>query len=204
MVDKRSLLLGLGIGLIAGAVLLQLMLAGREQSERLADIGRLTGEDALYTQSELDARIAEAEARVRREYEQAAVVAGEADAGITDDTPAADGTNDSGASSAGESGESPSAESGEPSANVGEQTGEAEAGNTDEGVNANIKIRIKPGMTLTETAGLLESKGVIDDADALMELMARMSTRIRAGYYTFTGNETLEEVRTIITSRPSD
>ncbi|CAG5077762.1 Putative Aminodeoxychorismate lyase [Thermobacillus xylanilyticus] len=204
MVDKRSLLLGLGIGLIAGAVLLQLMLAGREQSARLADIDRITGEDALYTQSELDARIAEAEERVRREYEQAAVVAGEADAGITDDTPAADGTNDSGASSAGESGESPSAESGEPSANVGEQTGEAEAGNTDEGANANINVRIKPGMTLTETAGLLKSKGVIDDADALMELMARMSTKIRAGYYTFTGNETLEEVRKIITSPPSE
>ena len=32
MIDRRSLLLGLGIGLIAGALLLQLMLAGKEQS----------------------------------------------------------------------------------------------------------------------------------------------------------------------------
>jgi len=31
-----------------------------------------------------------------------------------------------------------------------------------------------------------------------------MSTKIRAGYYTFTGNETLEEVRKIITSPPSE
>jgi len=204
MVDKRSLLLGLGIGLIAGAVLLQLMLAGREQSARLADIDRITGDDALYTQSELDARIAEAEERVRREYEQAAAAAGEADAGKTDDTPEAGETGGSGASSAVESGGSLSAESGEPSANDAGQTGEAEAGNSDEGANANINVRIKPGMTLTETAGLLKSKGVIDDADALMELMARMSTKIRAGYYTFTGNETLEEVRKIITSPPSE
>lgn len=188
MVDKRSLLLGLGIGMIAGALLFQLMLAGREQSERLADIDRLSGEDALYTQSELDARIAEAEARVRRQYEQAAAGGGEADQ--ADDRPAADGADESGASSAVGGGETPEASGGE-------------AGVADEAAAGGINVRIKPGMTLTETARLLESKGVIDDADALMELMARMSTKIRAGYYTFTGNETLEEVRTIITSPPA-
>jgi hypothetical protein len=177
--------------MIAGALLLQLMLAGREQSERLADIGRLSGEDALYTQSELDARIAEAEARVRRQYEQAAAGGGEAEADRADDRPADDGAGESGAPSVAGGGASPEASGGQAGAANGATAG-------------GIDVRIKPGMTLTETARLLESKGVIDDADALMKLMARMSTRIRAGYYSFTGNETLEDVRTIITSPPED
>jgi len=203
MVDKRSLLLGLGIGMIAGALLLQLMLAGREQSERLADIGRLSGEDALYTQSELDARIAEAEARVRRQYEQAAAGGGEAEADRADDRPADDGAGESGAPSAAGGGASPEASGGQAGTADGGAAGDA-AGAANGATAGGIDVRIKPGMTLTETARLLESKGVIDDADALMKLMARMSTRIRAGYYTFTGNETLEEVRTIITSPPAE
>jgi hypothetical protein len=206
--------------MIAGALLLQLMLAGREQSERLADIDRLSGEDALYTQSELDARIAEAEARVRRQYEQAAAGGGEAEADRADDRPADDGAGESGAPSAAGGGASPEAsdgqagtaddgagESGAPSAAGGGASPEAsggQAGAANGATAGGIDVRIKPGMTLTETARLLESKGVIDDADALMKLMARMSTRIRAGYYSFTGNETLEDVRTIITSPPED
>lgn len=189
MVDKRSLLLGLGIGLIAGALLLQLMLAGKEQSERLADIDRLSGEDALYTQSELDALIAEAEDRVRREFELATAGSGEGAAeGRTEQAGAEpDGADRGGAVSA---------ESGAP---IGE-TGEAASGEgAEDGV---INVRIRPGMTLTETARLLEAEGVIDDSEALMERMARMSTKIRAGYYTFTGNETLDEIRTILTSPP--
>jgi Predicted periplasmic solute-binding protein len=206
MVDKRSLLLGLGIGLIAGALLLQLMLAGREQSERLAQIGRLSGEDALYSQSEVDALIAETEARVRREYEQAAAGGG-ADSDQEGGSPQDDGADESGAASA-DGGAAAEDGSGASAGGDGRQAGESPAVGAEAGAAAEaaepIDVRIKPGMTLTETARLLESKGVVDDAQALMELMARMSTKIRAGYYTFTGNETLEEVRTIITSPPSE
>lgn len=198
MIDKRSLLLGFGIGLIAGALLLQLMLAGREQSERLADLGRLSGEDALYTQSELDARIAEAEDRVRRQLERelAGGNAGDDGTGVGE----SDGTEDAGETS-GDSGEQ-AAVDGEDT--DGDGAGDGVDNGADDRVEGDITVRIKPGMTLTETAKLLEAEGVIDNADALVELMARMSTRIRAGYFTFTGNETLEEVRSIITGRPSE
>jgi hypothetical protein len=192
MIDKRSLLLGLGIGLVAGALLLQLMLVGREQSERLADIDRLSGEDALYTQSEVDALIAEAEERLRRQLRQEPAGEG-TDAGNAVDRPSDEGARE---------GDPPSG-AGDPAVNESGQHGEKESGDAD-GADSAIEVRIRPGMTLTETAELLESEGVIEDANALMELMARMSTKIRAGYYTFTGNETLEEIRTILTSPPSE
>jgi len=192
MIDKRSLLLGLGIGLVAGALLLQLMLVGREQSERLADIDRLSGEDALYTQSEVDALIAEAEERLRRQLGQEPAGEG-TDAGNAVDRPSDEGARE---------GDPPSG-AGDPAVNESGQHGEKESGDAD-GADSAIEVRIRPGMTLTETAELLESEGVIEDANALMELMARMSTKIRAGYYTFTGNETLEEIRTILTSPPSE
>lgn len=190
MVDKRSFLLGLGIGLIAGALMLQLMLAGRAQSERLADIGRLSGEDALYTQSELDERIAEAEDRIRRELSREMAGPGPETDGSADVSPdhSEAGSPDGG---------------GNAGANAGQDAESADAA-ADDAAEGGITVRIKPGMTLTQTARLLESEGVVGDADALVELMARMSTRIRAGYYTFTGDETLEEVRTMITSPPAD
>jgi len=196
MIDKRSLLLGLGIGLIAGALLLQLMLAGKEQSERLADIGRLAGEDALYSQSEVDALVAEAEERARRQFEQESAGRGAAEE-ASPGGPAAEGAADGGEPSGGSGGQTEGADG-----------NAAEGGTEDDAASGAetglINIRIRPGMTLTETAKLLEAEGVIDDAEALMKEMARMSTRIRAGYYTFTGNETIEEVRTIITSPPAE
>jgi len=187
MIDRRSLLLGLGIGLIAGALLLQLMLAGKEQSERLADIGRLSGEDALYTQSEVDALVAEAEERALRRLERE----------LADAKTAEDGEEPGGAAGAGDASAGSEGRAGADGANTVGDGAETDAESV-------IDIRIRPGMTLTETAELLEAEGVIEDADALVELMARMSTRIRAGYYKFTGRETLEEIRTIITSPPAE
>ena len=201
MIDRRSLLLGIGIGLISGALLLQLMLAGKEQNERLADIGRLSGEEALYTQSEVDEMIEEAEERIRRRLEQE--LAGPGDAGTGETETAGEGEDAGGADGAASGNPDETAgglaEGGEASEAESAAAGEEAADEAGEG----ITVRISPGMTLTQTAKLLESEGVIKDADALMELMARMSTKIRAGYYTFTGSETLEEVRTIITSPPA-
>lgn len=213
MIDKRSLLLGLGIGLVAGALALQLMQAGREQNERLAELGRLAGEEALYTQSEVDEMIAEAEERIRRELarespdgrpEEAEAgnpspegAAFGADAGREDAVPedTAGGSTEGGERPEADGGDAGTAEAASETASEAAADGAAETA---------IRVRIRPGMTLTQTARLLESEGVIEDADALIERMARKSTKIRAGYYNFTGRETLEEVQTIITSPPAE
>lgn len=197
MFEKRPFLLGLGIGLMAGAILLQLMLIGREQSERLSDIDRLVGEEPLYTQAELDARIAEAEQRVRRELGETARTEGSFPEQSADDAEDADGGAADPAAGA------DSEDGGTPGAGDGMQQGGTSAEPEGKPGDAQpIHVRIKPGMTLTETADLLESAGVIDDAEALRELMARMSTRIRAGYYEFQGGETLEDVQRILTTPP--
>jgi hypothetical protein len=212
MIDKRSLLLGLGIGLIAGALALQLMLAGKEQNRRLADIGRLSGEEALYTQSEVDEMIAEAEDRIRRQLSlESPGAPGDAGTGGPEPDPEGAAVIAGAGGADGAAGVAPEGTTGgtPDDGGSGDDDGNAEAGQASadahaEGAGEAVRVRIRPGMSLTQTAKLLESEGVIEDADALIERMARMSTKIRAGYYTFTGSETLEEVQTMITRPPED
>lgn len=180
MFDKRPLLFGLGIGIIAGALLLQLMLVGEREYAELDRIDKINGEDTLYTQSELDERIAEAEERIRQELQHTASESDEleADQQEAEEPPAAaddesvDGTADVPAA--------------EPAKMIVDK----------------LPVRVKPGMTLTQIASLLKSKGIIEDEKILLALMADISGEITAGFYFFDGELSPADVKVILTSPP--
>ncbi len=186
MFRNRNFMLGLGIGLAMGAVLLQLMLAGRAATEQTEQIDQMNGEDALNTQQELDERIADMEARIRAELQAEGKAA-----------EAADSVNDSAAKTSDEP-----VEVNEPQAEPEERPAAEPAAKPESVVVEKLPVRIKPGMKLGEVVELLHSKGIIKDERVFLVLMSDLSTEIEAGFYFFDGELSPADVKHILMSPP--
>ncbi|EXX91275.1 hypothetical protein BG53_11810 [Paenibacillus darwinianus] len=176
MFDKRPFLFGLGVGIISGALLLQLMLVAGQQPGRTDQLDRLTGEAGNYTQAEVDELVAAAEQRVRGELE----IQGErraVDGGtVQNEAPAGDRPSDTVT----------------PAASPGTVRVDK------------LPVRIRPGMTLGQVAAHLKSKGVLAEEKVFLALMSDWSKEIVAGFYYFDGEISPADVKRIITSPPFD
>jgi hypothetical protein len=181
---NRTFLLGLGIGLAMGAVLLQLMLVGRAATDQTEQIDQMNGEDALYTQQELDERIADAEAKIRAELQ------------------AEDEADDSGNDSAAKTADKTVLGEDEPKAKPDERQAAEPAAKPESVVVEKLPVRIKPGMKLGEVVELLHSKGIIKDERVFLVLMSDLSTEIEAGFYFFDGELSPADVKRILMSPP--
>ncbi|MFD0587555.1 hypothetical protein ACFQZE_06045 [Paenibacillus sp. GCM10027627] len=177
MFNKRSFLLGLGCGIIAGAILLQLFNLGQSSQDRLQEIGREIeqGEGAQPGHS------AAAEP-------SSAASPSSTSSGAQTVTPSA--TPASTADHVSSSGETSS--SAKP-----EQTKAAEE-------QERIVIRIEPGTDLTSTGELLVSKGIIEDSAPFIKKMKASKKLIRAGYFLFPKGIGAEEAIKIVTGQPLD
>ncbi|SFI52701.1 hypothetical protein SAMN02799624_01210 [Paenibacillus sp. UNC496MF] len=179
--NRRTFLFGLGVGIILGAGLLQLMLIGEKQAEGLNALPETKAEIKTYSQADLDKAIADERERVRAELQpKTATDNAEPSAapGKAADKPAA-GAEDG--------------KAGKPSASAGEDKA-AEPART--------IVRIPPNASVSETAELLADRGIIADKQAFIDLMR--SNTIRAGYFSFQGKPTLQQVRGIVTGQPLD
>jgi len=188
---NRTFLLGLGIGLAAGALLLELMMIGRAAPEQSELIDRINGEDALYTQTELDEQIAAAEARIRAELQQ-----GDAPAVDEDRVVAVPGEERNGTSSV------PDSVYGSDGADSADGAETEPAAKPESVVVDRLPVRIKEGMKLGEVADLLHSKGIIKDRRVFLVLMADASAEITAGYYYFDGELSPADVKHTLLSPP--
>lgn len=178
MFKNRSFVAGLGIGIIAGAILLQIMQIGDESQQKLST-GFKGGEPKLYTQAELDARIAEERAMA------ADLVA------VESTKPSVEKPTDTPAEHADDTAATPAAE---------DEGTKAEEQVAAEKAASKRKIRITGGMNLTDTAELLKEQKLISDKSAFITKMKKKP--VRAGYFLFDGNPTVDEVIQIITSQP--
>lgn len=179
MRSRRPFLFGLGIGIVVGAILLQLMMLSSQ--ELVAP-----GEDQLLTPVEVERLLEDREAAVRSEYD--AIPESDGDAG--DDT--GQSSVESEADAAAETDASaPSAPEAEPAASQPES------------VTVNkLPVRIKEGMNLTQIARLLQSKGVITDEQVFLVIMQDYSKDIVSGFYFFDGTLTPADVKRIIIAGP--
>ncbi|MBO7746626.1 hypothetical protein I8J29_20625 [Paenibacillus sp. MWE-103] len=179
--NRRTFLFGLGVGIILGAGLLQLMLIGEKQAEGLNALPETMAEVKTYSQADLDKAVADERERVRAEL-----------------LPKTATENAKPSSAPGEAADKPAAgakdeKAGKPAASDGE----------DKAVDqARTIVRIPPNASVSETAELLAERGIIADKQAFIDLM-RLKT-IRAGYFSFQGKPTLQQVRGIVTSQPLD
>ncbi|MFF2482621.1 hypothetical protein [Paenibacillus sp. NPDC058071] len=190
MFKNRMFLTGLGVGIMIGALLLQLMLIG-ERSE--ASLGERLGsgaEEKVYTQRELDDAIA----AERAAAQGAAAPSDSAKAGGEAGKPEAD---DADGKEQGTSTETP-----KPSPNdATSPPPQTEAPSKDEPPLERV-VQIEGGMNLTQTAKRLADAGVIDKQASLIAEMKRKNKRVRAGYFLFTGQPELADVVRTITGQP--
>lgn len=170
----RSWLMGLGIGLIIGASMLQLILVAQEQATIVAD-EPLTREqldtaarkaglvllpvgEAVYSQAQLDAKVQEAVAAAQN----------------GEDTPkATDNTDHSESNVDAEEAEQP-----EP-----------------------VTLYVRPKMSLTQVAIKLEELGVIDNADDFIAKARPISKELKVGNSVFSEKMTYQAIMDELTRK---
>lgn len=182
----RSGLMGLGIGLIIGASMLQLILAAQDQTKPLtreqlekkavaAGYVVYKADELLYTEEQLQSKIEEA-------VQQAQKKAEEADPAPTDkqtSESAAEPSPDSEASAS----ESPDA--------------------TEEEEPKAVTLYVRPGMTLTQVANKLEELGVVEDGADFLDKCWSIAKDLEVGTAVFTGQPTYRQIMTELTrSKP--
>ncbi|PWW06425.1 hypothetical protein DFQ01_103328 [Paenibacillus cellulosilyticus] len=192
MFKDRRFLSGLGAGIVAGALLLQLMTMG-QQSASLPDSEQ--SDQPMYSEQEVQEMIEKAKADAKAEA----------------DTNAAAGEQ---ASTEGEQVKTPEAPEApkqpedakaavqpeQPSSPVADAAAEEEAQSTT--VEKQVVIRIQPGANLTSTAKILSDNGLITSQSKFISKMKSDKKLVRAGYFAFKGEPTLDEVITTLTSKP--
>ncbi|MFB9329728.1 hypothetical protein ACFFSY_27635 [Paenibacillus aurantiacus] len=198
--SKRSFLTGMGTGVIVGTILLQLFLIG--QGNESGSANPLAAGDT-YTQEEVDLMLEDERAKVKAE-----IAAQEKEAGAATKKPAA-GTTQTPAKTTPATGQKTAGQQAAGSAagttaNTGNTAGTAGVKQSTspifEGANGRIIIRILPGKGVKDAADLLYESKIIADKKALLTLMKGKT--VRAGYFGFSGNLTLKQVRDILTSPP--
>ncbi|WP_372631722.1 hypothetical protein [Cohnella sp.] len=190
MRKHRSWLMGFGIGLIVGAIMLQMITFAEKQNaplaqepmapEQLSDEAKKAGL-LLLTQEQLDARVQEAVA-ASEQAGQGESSGEEGDSGQPDDSgeeqtapKETDGSETNAAQSA-----TPKAEGEEapPAAEAPEQ----------------VSLYISYGMSLTEVGEELLKLGVIDDVKDFIEGTRPVANKMRVGTAVFTGKPTYQEI----------
>ncbi|MFD0959510.1 hypothetical protein [Paenibacillus chungangensis] len=184
MLDKRSLLIGLGVGIILGASLYQLFSIGEINQEKLGRVGIDQSAEASPSTAE----------EAGNERDQPSGEEGPKQEEAVQDDPKDE--------------KLPPAEQSLIDNSDGDNAirhDEAE-GVTDDNestLTANERvIRIEPGFNLTETANLLASSGAIDNAAAFINEMKKQNKMVRAGYFLFSEATSIKEAVKIVTSEP--
>lgn len=194
MMKNRFFMLGLGVGLIAGALLLQLMIAGRAAP--------LTKEELIQQATRLNMTLvdpAEASATATPAPEEGAEAPASQAAGKPAVTPASTPAVPPKPAAT----PSAAATPGKPSAPAQPQsTAEpvTKAPATPDApavaVNGVISLRIPTGITLAQTADLLAEAGVIEDKNKFLQTAnsRKVNTIIQYGSYSFTKGESINSV----------
>ncbi|CAH1193553.1 Endolytic murein transglycosylase [Paenibacillus auburnensis] len=200
MIKNRSFMFGLGTGLIAGALLLQLMISGGAAPS-------LTKEELIQQAAKLNLTVTDPAANPQASPEPAVQATDPADKSDVKDTPKAnDGASTpspvSSAAASPEAAVQPSAaaaptEPAVPSKPLQSAGTAPEAPATPQAaVSGVVAVRIPAGSTLTETAQLLAKAGVIkEQTEFLKTAMSRkINAKIQYGSYNFTKGESVNSI----------
>lgn len=209
MRGKRSFWIGLGVGMMAGALLLQLMNAGQAQSATWAGVesgasDSGSGEErAVYTQEEADLLVKAAVEKALRERETESGPEGASPESGNQPaaSPSKPASGTAGASSSPGPSPSPAAKP-SPAKQDSSSTKAAKSGANGKAVI----VRIPPNSDLTSVGKLLESSGVVIQGEDFVAYMQKGGSpgTVRAGYFSFKGSQDLAAVKKIVTGQPMD
>lgn len=190
--------MGLGIGLILGASMLQLILAAKEQAGNAAELPMTREQleeeasranfvvypkdETLYTEEQLQVKLEEAAAKAETEKESEPEPSESAKA---TDEPASE--EESASNAAPQSEEQPSSGTAkEDDAKTGEES---------------VKLYVSPKMTLQEVGKKLEELGVVADGADFVAQSKAIATKLDVGTAVFSGKPTYEEIRQELTRK---
>ncbi|OXM16013.1 hypothetical protein [Paenibacillus herberti] len=209
---SRSFWTGLGLGIMIGALLLQLLLIGQTAPELDKPAGS-SDEQPVYTVEEAEALAQTAVARALADWDKTA--GGKKDG--TEQTPAPGSGSGEGSkpsptptSAAGKGVKDAGTPSTKPNTATKSQpvasSKSDSKGQTSPKPETELVIRIMPGSNLTDTAALLKKHGLVDSEQSFIRYMEGQKTAsdIRAGYFKFVGNPDLAAIKATITGQPMD
>ncbi|MFC4307393.1 hypothetical protein [Cohnella boryungensis] len=180
----RSWLMGLGIGMVVGASMLQVILFAQDQERAVAiepfSTEQLSAEAKrsgllLLSEDELNARIEEAVAQNRPQQGEEDGQNGESESAQPDPAPSpASGTDSPPESTDRQEPEaSPAAEAPEPKT---------------------VQLYVKYRMTLTEVGDELEKLGLVEDSKDFVNRAKSISKKLKVGMAVFPDNATYQEI----------
>ncbi|MDR6722294.1 anti-sigma28 factor (negative regulator of flagellin synthesis) [Paenibacillus amylolyticus] len=205
--DKRSLWIGLGSGMIVGAVLLQLATVGQNAlSDNALDtdqvVADLTKEQLEVAAKNLDMRIVDSDEELFTETEWAQKKTQESSElqGTTAEPPKDTGTVETPSIPANP--EKPASTDKQTQVNQPKST-EPSTPVTPKGATVSFKVR--SGNSLAMVAENLEKSGIVNDAEAFIQAgrVERINTKIQVGTYALEKGESFKSIIAKITKEPS-
>lgn len=191
---------GLGVGIMAGALLLQLLLAGQGG----AALPDPPDGAAVYTAEEAELLVQAAVERTRAEMAEAEEADGDPSPGAQ---PAPSIVPAASPQPSGSPAASPSARPSPAAAPKGGTKSESAkpSGKPAESLPV-VVIRIEPGSSLTETASLLKERNLIASEKGFLDYMEKQRPvpLVRAGYFKIEGKPGLEKLKKILASQPME
>lgn len=200
MIKNRTFMMGLGSGLVIGAVLLQLMWIG--QGTTAATTQELTKEQLMAAAEALDMQVFEGseELLTAEQWEEKRLSDG------AGDSEGADPAQKTGTEKP-EAPEQPK----KPETDVEKKQESPRVTNpakpkTPAKAEAHIKVNIQSGNNLSDVANSLLNAGVIDNKQAFITKATenKINTKILSGTYSFTAGESYNSIITKITTKPSN
>lgn len=215
MFRNRNFMLGLGIGLIIGAFLLQIMNIGQGQQNKL-----VTEEQVRQAAEKLQLKVVGedeqllTEAEWKAKADEKAVEEGSAEEPAQPEkpkapqTPAAPQEPQSGGENASDktaAGQSEAADPVTPEQPETKAPEAAEPAGVTEPEPTSVRYKIVYGDTLTSVADGLQKAGIIPSSEAFIKEASKrgINTKIRTGTYSFQVGEKHSSIITKITAKPS-
>jgi outer membrane biosynthesis protein TonB len=192
-------MMGLGSGLVVGAILLQLMWIG--QGSTASDAKDLTKEQLMAAAEALDMQVIEhsEELLTADQWEEKKL------SERSSETEGSDKAKEIGTKQPDlpEQPEKPEADGKEQKPKEVNKPAEPK---TPVKANAPIKVNIRAGNNLSDVASHLLSAGVIDNKQAFINKATekKINTSIQSGTYSFTAGESYNSIITKITAKPSN
>ncbi|ANA83143.1 hypothetical protein C7121_17375 [Paenibacillus glucanolyticus] len=199
MIKNRTFMMGLGSGLVVGAILLQLMWIG--QGSTASDAKDLTKEQLMAAAEALDMQVIEhsEELLTADQWEEKKL------SERSSETEGSDKAKEIGTKQPDlpEQPEKPEADGKEQKPKEVNKPAEPK---TPVKANAPIKVNIRAGNNLSDVASHLLSAGVIDNKQAFINKATekKINTSIQSGTYSFTAGESYNSIITKITAKPSN
>ncbi|WHX51118.1 hypothetical protein QNH46_10970 [Paenibacillus woosongensis] len=210
MFRNRNFMLGLGIGLIVGAFLLQLMNIGQGQQNKpvtVEQIQQAAEKLRLKVVSEDERLLTEEEwkAEMEKKAAEEPVQPKQPDTPDKPAVPQEPHSDGEGASSSSATSKSEAAVPAAPELPDAKAPATAESASVNQPEPVTVKYKIAYGDSLTAVADGLQKAGVISSSEAFIKEASKrgINTKIRTGTYSFQIGEKYSSIITKITTKPS-